>query len=43
MNAEDILFWVIQNLLTEEQLDARLPTGKTIRQWAANRKKERGQ
>ena len=42
MNTEDILIWIITNLLTDSQLDARMPTGKTVREWHSRRQKERG-
>lgn len=41
MNTEDILIWIISNLLTDKQLDTKLPINKTIRQWYAGRMKER--
>jgi hypothetical protein len=41
MNTEDILLWIIANLLTEEQLDTKLPTGETIRHWHTRRLRQR--
>lgn len=41
MNTEDILLWIIAHLLTDDQLNTKLPTGETIRQWHARRDRER--